>query len=286
MSLEVVPVRSEHVPELGRICYEAFKDISERHGFRADFAIPAVAEAVISALTADENVHSVAAMLDGRLIGSNFLSVQDDVGAVGPITVDPAVQGGGVGRRLMEDVLKYARENGVEMVRLVQDSFNMRSLALYASLGFDTKEPLGVMDSPTEPAESPRVRPLDPGDLDAVERLSRDIYRVSRRHEVEHMSGGPFPAFVVESEGRVRGYFVAGIAGHGVAESEELMVELVMGTMALVPALGRVFFCPLPEANLYRRFLAAGATNRKVMNLMALGPYEEPQGVWLPSVGF
>ena len=34
------------------------------------------------------------------------------------------------------------------------------------------------------------------------------------------------------------------------------------------------------QGDLYRRALAAGHRNRKVMNLMALGPYEEPQGTY------
>jgi hypothetical protein len=41
---------------------------------------------------------------------------------------------------------------------------------------------------------------------------------------------------------------------------------------------------PARSGELYRRALAAGHRNRKVMNLMALGPYEEPRGTWIPSV--
>src|SRR3990172_9500292 len=42
--------------------------------------------------------------------------------------------------------------------------------------------------------------------------------------------------------------------------------------------------CPLTEGSLYRKLLATGARNIKIMNLMALGPYEPPDGVWLPSI--
>ena len=285
MVLEIQPVKIEQVDRLADICYRAFKEISERHGFKADFAVPEVPRLVIGLLAADEDVHSAVAMLDGEPVGSNFLSTHDEVGAVGPITVDPAIQGGGIGRRLMEDVLAFARDNGIEKVRLVQDSFNMRSLALYASLGFDTKAPLAVMEPPDAVLMSSHVRRSTPADLDAIEGLSRSIYRVSRRREAEVIGAGPFAAFVFD-DGRVRGYFLAGIAGHGVAESEDIMVELVLAAMGEAPPPAQVFFCPLIEGSLYRRFLAAGCRNRKVMNLMALGPYEEPQGVWLPSVGY
>ncbi|GHO50325.1 hypothetical protein KSX_84880 [Ktedonospora formicarum] len=44
-----------------------------------------------------------------------------------------------------------------------------------------------------------------------------------------------------------------------------------------------LFFCPLSEASLYRKALKAGCRAIKAMNLMALGPYEPPDEVWLPS---
>ena len=49
--------------------------------------------------------------------------------------------------------------------------------------------------------------------------------------------------------------------------------------------------CPLRRSaqaivDVYRKFLAAGFRNRKVMNLMTLGPYDEPEGAWMPSVGY
>jgi len=45
-------------------------------------------------------------------------------------------------------------------------------------------------------------------------------------------------------------------------------------------------FVPLRDGELYRRALASGHRNQKVMNLMALGPYDEPQGTYCPSVMF
>jgi predicted N-acetyltransferase YhbS len=105
------------------------------------------------------------------VVGSNFLLSADEVAGVGPITVEVQLQGEGVGRALMEAVIDRARQERIEMVRLVQDAFNTTSLSLYGSLGFDIKEPLALMQS--EPAESPDpgVRPVTEADLDVVEEL-------------------------------------------------------------------------------------------------------------------
>jgi hypothetical protein len=62
------------------------------------------------------------------------------------------------------------------------------------------------------------------------------------------------------------------------------MLKLYAGIGATMPdAMSNL---PMRSGELYRRALAAGHRNRKVMNLMALGPYDDPQGTWVPSVLF
>ena len=67
-------------------------------------------------------------------MGSNFLDERGPIRGVGPITVVPEAQKSGIGRRLMEAVITRGAE--ARGIRLFQDSFNLQSLSLYASLGF------------------------------------------------------------------------------------------------------------------------------------------------------
>jgi predicted N-acetyltransferase YhbS len=282
MAMEIGPAKMDEGEKLGDICYRAFDAISRRHGFETDFDSPTIASMIISGMIRDEHCYSITALEGGEPVGSNFITTPDDVGGIGPISIDPDRQGQGIGRALMEDVLSHARENGIERVRLLQDGFNMQSLSLYASLGFDTK--VGAALLAPAPVDVPEVRPATADDMDAVERLSREIYGVSRRLEVESMAGGPFRPFVYEKSGRVVAYFIPGMIGHGVGESEELLVATVLGATKNVEGMFARAFCPLSEGAMFRRFLAAGCKVQKVMNLMTLGPYEEPQGPWMPSV--
>lgn len=284
MALELVPVKPEHVSELGRIAYEAFKDISDRHRFPSDFSSAGMGRMIIGMLTQSEEEYGVAAMMDGHLAGSNFLLVSDEVGGLGPITVEVPLQGHGIGRALMQNAIDHAGESGVEKVRLLQDSFNMTSISLYASLGFDTKHPVAVMQP--APGEQPddSIHPVTEGDLQAIDELSRRIYKVSRRNEVAFGMRGPFRPFLRERGESVVGYYSLGIGGHGVAETEDDMVSLVREAARQMPLEFHRVLCPLTEGSLYRKLLAAGARNIKMMNLMALGPYEPPDGVWLPSI--
>lgn len=285
MAIEVARPVAADAGVLGDICYRAFKDISDKHGFPTDFETQGFAHMVISSCIANEHGYATGVKADGKWTGSNFFTFTDEVASVGPVSVDPDRQGDGAGRVLMEDLLKAAREQGIERVRLMQDSFNMISLALYASLGFDTKHPVALLE-PVAKADA-NCRAMEVGDLEAVEALSREIYKVSRRDDAgQHIGGGPFKPFVRERGGRVVGYFVIGMVGHGCAESEDDLVALAQHAATEVPPeIGRAF-CPLREAELYRKFLAAGFRNRKVMNLMTLGPYDEPEGAWMPSVGY
>jgi ribosomal protein S18 acetylase RimI-like enzyme len=284
MQIELRRVSPDDVPELGRICHDAFKDISERHGFPPDFASVETAQGVIGMLVQQEDVYSVAAADGERPVGSNYLNKWGDVAGIGPITVDLDAQGGGIGRELMRDVIKHARDEGFDMVRLMQDSFNMRSLALYSSLGFDAKEPVALLDLSPSGAVDEGFRPAIAADVDAMDALCRDVYRISRKGECATLIALGFPAFVLERNGRIAGYLLGSELGHGVAESDDAMLALLSSLGANAP--GMHSFVPLRSGDLYRRALAAGHRNRKVMNMMALGPYDEPRGTYVPSVMF
>src|ERR1044072_3393016 len=106
------------VETCGRICYEAFRGIADKHNFPHDFQSVEQAIQVMSMLNSSPLVYSVVAEVDGQVAGSNHLSEMDDVRSVGPITIDPKVQAKGVGRLLMQDVIE--RGKGSRTIRLVQ----------------------------------------------------------------------------------------------------------------------------------------------------------------------
>ena len=103
----------------GEICFKAFTEVSDRHGFPGPFPRLEFAIRVVSVQLSEPNYYAVVAEIDGQIVGSNFLDERSDVAGVGPITIDPSAQGSGVGRMLMEDVLKRASERRFPSVRLV-----------------------------------------------------------------------------------------------------------------------------------------------------------------------
>ncbi len=100
-SIRLVPAEPQHVSELGSICFEAFKDLQDRACGTRDFPTVEIAQQVLGMLVQRDDFYSVSALDNGRLVGSNFLSLMDPVAGVGPVTVDPSLHSQGVGRTLM-----------------------------------------------------------------------------------------------------------------------------------------------------------------------------------------
>jgi ribosomal protein S18 acetylase RimI-like enzyme len=284
LNIELISAEPQHTKELGSICFEAFKEIQDRGCGTRDFPTAEIAQQVLGMLVERDDFYSVSALDDGRVVGSNFLSLMDPVAGVGPITVDPSYQGQSVGRALMQNVMDYAQHNNIEQVRLLQESFNLASLSLYASMGFDTKDSVALMQATPAAEADNSVRPITEPDLPAIEELSKRIYKNSRRGEVAAAAPYGFATFLRERQGRVTGYLLPGNFGHGVAETEEDALALVGEAARRLPPEFARFFCPLSGGSFYRKALQAGYRTIKVMNYMALGPYEHPDEVWMPSV--
>jgi len=284
--IELIHPEPPHVPELARICFEAFKGIHDRHGFPPDLPDVELARQIIGLFVTQKDFYGVAAKADGRLVGSNFMSVMDAIGGVGPVTVDPAFDGRGVGRALMQAVLDHARRNGMAQVRLLQDSFNLKSFSLYASLGFDQRTPVGLMNANPAAAPDPTVRPVVAADEAALEKLTRRFYKCSRRGEISFLRGLNVPAFTRERDARITGYFIPGFLGHGVAETAEDALALIGEAARRVSPEQALFFCPLMLGDFFRAALKSGHRLRKIMTYMTLGPFEPPEGIWMPSIGY
>jgi GNAT superfamily N-acetyltransferase len=275
--------RSEDAGRLGSICYGAFGAISEAHNFPPDFPSPEMAGGLLASLLSREDVYSVVAEADGRVVGSNFLWENGTIAGVGPITIDPDAQNAAVGRRLMEDVLRRAKERNIAGVRLVQAAYHGRSLSLYTKLGFDVREPLSNLQGPAIGQEIPGhdVRPATKEDLGACNALA---LRVHGHHRGPELLGaiGQGTANVVEHDGRVTGYATGvGFFGHAVGETNEDLKALI-GAAPGFPGPG--FLLPTRNGEVLRWCLERGLRIVQPMTLMSVGLYNEPAGAFMPSI--
>src|SRR5215468_10631058 len=171
----------------GRICYDAFKTISEAHGFAPDFPAPEVAIDVLTRMLVNPKFYSVVAETNGRIVGSNFLDERNRIAGVGPITVDPTVQDRAIGRRLMDAVHERATARSFAGVRLIQAGFHTRSLSLYAKLGYDVQEHLACMQGNAVgiSVAGHVVRPAADADINNCNRLCQQVHGHHRAGELK-----------------------------------------------------------------------------------------------------
>jgi predicted N-acetyltransferase YhbS len=269
----------------GQICYEAFSKLNAKHGFPCDFPGPEAATGVLSMMFSSPDFYCVIAENAGRIVGSNCLDERSTIAGVGPITVDPGAQNLGVGRKLMQAVMDRAVTRRAAGTRLVQAAFHSRSLSLYASLGFDVREPLSCVQGNLREHNVPgcAVRVAQPTDLDACNALSRSVHGFDRGTELaQAIQQGT--AKVVERAGRTTGY-ASGLAffNHATAEYNLDMQALIASAESFG---GPGILVPSRNSELLRWCLGNGLHVVQPMTLMSTGLYNEPAGAWLPSILF
>jgi len=269
----------------GRICYDAFATLADEHGFPHDFPTVDAAAEPNRWLINHPHVYAVVAERDGRILGSNFLDERGTISAIGPISVDPAAQDHSIGRRLMDAVLERAHAQHAPGVRLLQIAYHNRSLSLYAKLGMEVRGSFAAMyGEPIRRALAGYdVRPATLDDEYACNSLCVRVHGHARAGEVrEAIESGD--ARVVERLGRITGYTTRiSYFAHSVAETNDDLRALIceaedFGTPG--------FLVPLANNDLFRWCLDSGLRIFFVTNMMTIGLYQEPEGAYMPSVGY
>ena len=270
----------------GRICYNAFSEMNLGHGFTVEFPSVEVACLAIGFSIQHPRLYGIVAEVEGNVVGSNFLDERDPVRGVGPITVDPKMQGRGVGRRLMEAVIE--RASGAMSIRLLQESYNLTSMSLYTSLGFDIREPLLYLKG--KPRSSApvgyEVRRAKPEYLEDCVKLCEKVHGFNRANELRD-SMSQRMSYVAMRGGHLAAYVSnpTSFAGHGVAETDRDLQALLLGAAT---AIGQpiAFLLPSRNAIMLRWALNEGLRANRPMTLMSIGKYQEPQGSWISSIQY
>jgi predicted N-acetyltransferase YhbS len=283
MDVKLRPGTPEDARACGQICYDAFAAIAAAHGVPCDFPSTEMATAVISTLLTHPGFWGVVAEADGEVVGSNFVEDRSAIAGVGPITVAPATQNAAIGRKLMAAVMERAADRRASGVRLVQTAYHTRSLALYAKLGFEIREPLACMQGPAIGIgiEGHAVRPATPADSDACNRICRAVHGHDRAGEVsDALARGT--ALVVEHDGRITGYSTGvSFFAHSVGQTPDDL-EALIGAASEFGGPG--LLVPIRNGPLFRYCLENGLRVVQVMTLMTTGLYNEPMGAYLPSI--
>jgi GNAT superfamily N-acetyltransferase len=273
----------DDVESCGRIFYDALEAIAVRHNLPVEPSSPEFTRFHIGGLLANDGIAGFVAERAGEVLGSAFVDERGVIAGIGPVTVDPAAQDDGVGRALMEAVLRRERDRGSAGIRLVQTAYHYRSLALYAKLGFAVREPLSVLQGAPPAVSVPGlgVRPAREQDIVACDALCARVHGHDRSGELRDAIAAGTVA-IVERPGRLSGYATGfGYDGHAIAETNDDLIALLASAESF-EHLG--ILVPSRNAELLRWCLGHGLRIVQQSTLMTIGLYNEPDGAWLPSI--
>ena len=282
MDIHLRPATIEDAEIFGEICYHAFKSIADQYNYPPDFPSPEIAAGLYSNLIPHPKFSSVAAEVDGKVVGSIVLSERSTMAGISILTVDPEVQNKNIGRKLMEFAIEDLgrRFNGIQ---LIQAAYHVRSLALYAKLGFEAREMLSTMQGPAINLQLPgyTVRSATENDIEACDQLCTKIHGYDRSVELQD-SIHQGSATVVERQGKITGYnTVMAFFGHSVGESNDDLKALIGAASEFQ---GPGILIPTTNGELFRWCMENGLRNAMQLTLMSYGEYNKPQGPFMPAI--
>ncbi len=233
----------------------------------------------------------------GVWMGSCFFHPRPTHVSVGIINTAPQCASRGVAKALIQAVLDRA---GPLPVRLVSSALNLDSYSLYSRLGFTPRElfqdmlwqvPLEGPDNP--PPGTDRIRPAQPGDLEAICTLDHELTGIRREKDFHHLllnPGGVWRLLVSpDGAGRIEGFLASVdhpgscMLGPGCSLNTACALALIWRQWQFFPGKSPVFLVPASQSALISQLYRRGARNCELHLLQVLGDSTPLKGIVMPS---
>ncbi|KAJ7553054.1 hypothetical protein O6H91_06G083000 [Diphasiastrum complanatum] len=299
LSFSIREIRVDDLNAAAELCFQAFWEHNVCVGIcpSVDFQDVESARLMIQQRLLDPLADGIVAVNDRprRVIAVGFIHYGRKVNSVTAVAVDPKASGKGVGKAIMLALLEKSRKTEAVSIRLTQSATNIKSFALYFSIGFMPVECLCNFCGNLQPDQSAaaalsvhlnldglKVRQMEEPDLKICSDLFNKALGYDRERELRATLSSS-QVWVVTKSGSIQG-FATGFnrTGYIIATSEEACVALYCN------ASGYVFANVLCQ--LYPKILkwALAAKLPLIRNawIMVRGEYQRPANglVWAPGL--
>ena len=285
ITLMIRRMEERDVTRAGEVIAAAFNDVCTRHGFPQPFPSPEGGIGLARGYLRLEPQECFVAVEGGQVVGSGFIHLRGETAGIGPITVDPACQGKGVGKEIMMAVIRAGRH--CSSLRLVQDAFNVVSFPLYSKLGFAAfGTVLSLAGQDFRLPGRPRgiaIREMGPDDASRVTALDTRLTGIPRSQDIQYFLSRP-PQLMSLVEGKLSGYLCllrsSGGTFLGPAAATDPAVLRTLIAHAAEMEQGKVLRMRLParHTELFRDLLRMGFRAETLQTYMVRGPWKPPKG--------
>ena len=155
MSIKLRPARADELQCAQELIVSSINDLTVRHGFGA---MASVRPATFQLYCFNEDPGGFwVAEDEGEIVGSAFSWVCGDLWFLAELFIAPQMQGGGVGRQLLQETLRHAGHAGAKTRALITFSFNTVSQGLYMRYGMFPRLPVYMFNADRKSLASSRT---------------------------------------------------------------------------------------------------------------------------------
>ena len=298
------PLGEADVPEYSEMLYTSFNDWYWKHGWGKDYfgckpRETSIFYEIYNDLTPGRNI----AAFDnntGRLIGACFYHPREYHVSLGIMSVRTDYCGKGVGRALVDYILRFTRENNYKACRLVGSAINMNSFSLYNRSGFVPRAAyhdmvINVSDRPlyARAQGEDHVRDAVVTDVAGMGDLEMEVSGIKREIDYRYAIENPrncLHASVYENHQRgIDGFMISvkhpalNMLGPCVARSEETAIALIGKELRRFAGTWVLLVVPMEKRIMVEQLYKWDAVNVETHLKQVWGEFQCFNGVNMPS---
>jgi GNAT superfamily N-acetyltransferase len=298
------PLRDSDVPEYAEMLYTTFNAWYWRHGWGKDyFGCKAQETAIFYDVYNDLTPRCSVAAFDeatGQIIGACFYHPRETHVSLGIMAVHQDYCGRGVGRSLVDHILRFTRENGYKSCRLVGSAINMNSFSLYNRCGFVPRVSYhDMVITASKGAEiahvsgEDRVRDAAVRDVAAMGELEMEVSGVRReidyRYAIENPRGVLHASVYEKDGGGIGGFLISvkhpalNMLGPCVAWTEDAALALIRRELERFRGTWVLLVVPMEKRRMVEQAYGWGAVNVETHLAQVWGEFQPFKGVSMPS---
>lgn len=298
------PLRDSDVSEYTDMLYTSFNSWYWKHGWGKDYfgckpEETAIFYDIYNDLTPG---HSIAAFDDntGRMMGACFYHPREFHVSLGIMSVHPDYWRRGVGKAMVDHILRFTQENNYKSCRLVGSAINMNSFSLYNRSGFiprvvhnDMVINVSSDDAYTHVPGEDRVRDAVIGDIVGMGELEMEVSGIKRemdyRYAVNNLRSVLHASVYENDQQGIDGFMISvkhsalNMMGPCVARSEETALALIRKELERFRGTWVLFVVPVEKRKIVEQLYKWGAVNVETHLKQVWGKFQPFKGVNMPS---